>query len=785
LKSFAVDIDSDELGAKSKYFEDVCTENNLHIDAKVMSGAGYHYYIPYKETVITENNYKDFITKSRNLYHFFGQKGIKLDKKIKDLPRIMRIWGSYNHKRSRMCTLIYLTPASKEQIDNNTNFIDSLKNELVPTITTDIFVSSCLLVDHLSKNKLGKQDTEKNDILLKNAAIFLRAMLGEDGYQIGVDLAELQGHTESEFSGWWRKKEFDKFSCGEMVSWLHRHYPELENSTCAKCRIKNCNKIIYIDDTTKTWQQVKSIARDERKLIINREISMDIFISQGHTNFTTEVVVATIYEYQTEDEGIQFTTAYFDERKPRLKNVIREEEVRIDFYIYEGLDGDVSYLIFSEYPLELGQYKIFGNVVKLKDTFAIGETGKIESKRKGILIHSATPYLVKIQSIEEMFKVFPYSYQDTLDYIFSFPEDKKYIILKEPDWLNMLVVAWLLSGKKLYPLHLLFNGNFGCGKSTIIKAIYSKFPEQIGVTDASTSTIKLLVPSFYGSVPVPGALLSAHRICFTDEFFRIVKSINIEKDVDNRLSAMNNILEHSSNYSYGSGKGVMNKSKMRGKCLFMTNPLTGMTFSESVKLVENSTLSRFLMINLRDDFTEWVTKGDHIVESDSMGVGYNAFLSMYDFMQNIQTKYDLKRILSIVTSHLDDTSEFMRPFYNSRFKGHHAPLLMDGIIKTRCLFEKDASFTADETDYTQFEGLWIQLVEMWQEGKNAVSPERYAFLQLIPDEGIWDYQLKKECEKRQLNYEIVYKWMLKYKYVVVENRKVMKVKEEQLNLNEL
>lgn len=102
LKNFVIDIDNDVDGAKAKAFEeDYCKRYGLKIGAKAMSGGGYHYYIPYRKTIIGDENRKDMIRIANSFCQNLLNSKIEIDRAIFDLPRLIRIWGTWNFNKNQ------------------------------------------------------------------------------------------------------------------------------------------------------------------------------------------------------------------------------------------------------------------------------------------------------------------------------------------------------------------------------------------------------------------------------------------------------------------------------------------------------------------------------------------------------------------------------------------------------------------------------------------------------------------------------------------------------------
>jgi len=777
LKNFVVDIDEDEKGEKAKIFEEYCKTNNLAIGAKVFSGGGWHYYIPISPTIINDKNRDKFIKISAAFCQHLLDNNIEVDKRTFDLPRLIRVWGTYNFNKNKLCELIYLNKVSEEQLNKNTSFFLSLK-PLIPSLPTpDSIITSCILFQYLTHHKLDKQNTEKNNILLRNLSIYLRELMGDDGYNLGVYITKLQGKKEGEFRGWWKRKDLKGLSCGEMIKWLKKYYPELLAKTCSKCRIQNRNKISYTDGN-ETWHQLKKIAREKNVLLVNKEVFIKGRVEPYLTPHKESIAVIQTFEYEKGGE-ILFRRRFFDEPKIPLSTKYKlVEEINVDFYCYNLIEEGTNYLLLSEREIKLGDNYIEGSSLLLKDNVLIGNYGKIESKRKVIICHTAKSLLTEIRDVNHLFKLFVYTKQELLNFLYYHKfEDRTY---QEPEFLNDIFLAFLFSGKKSYPLHLLICGPQGCGKSSILEAITDKFDES-AIESGSITSIKGLIPSFGSKIPQLGRLLSSKRICRIDEFFGSIKD---EKDAEN-LRYMNEILECRER-DFSSGKGKIVNALMKAKFFGVTNPIEKTTFEETINKIPETSIARIFIINLVDDMTKWVNdkKNKHYISGNHSTIDKYCWLSIYDFLTSFLCEYDEGRVERIVEDAEVKVPQFMRRIYKTRYSNHHCYLLFDGIVKTRCMFERDKSFKAKDEDYEKFEKLWNQIIDGWNSQVSTLTNEQELLLEII-GEGISEEGLRKECERRKMNYKYNLKVLKNFNLVEIVDGEIRKVVEEEMEFEDL
>jgi len=791
LKSWVIDIDDDIENTKSIAFEDVCEKYNVYIEAKAKSRVkgGWHYYIPYKPTDITNNNREFMINIGKSFKDWLvSEHNLDIDTKVFDLPRLIRIWGTYNHRRESYCELIKCQTATPQQIEHNTRFINSLLKEKKESEQPLHLVTSCDLVEYVRNHELLKTGTSKNDKLLKNISIFLFTTLGNDGLKIAEEICRKQNHNIGEVHGWWEKAKSGKikqFSCGELNLWIKKYYPELMKVTCAVCKLHNKNKVEYLNGN-ETFYNLKKMTREKKKLFINKELFLQGIISPSLTNYKQEVIIFRIFQKESDDILPDERIVFFDEKKPASKKWHEVRSFGVDFYIYEFIHEGVKCTLFSEKKLDFGEYFIEGNTTKIFDQLLVGNYTKISSKKKIILVNSAKSVIQKIMNHQHLFSLTDnFKRIDYLDFIFSHYNEieKKTYIYRQPKNINDLILGFLFSSKFEYPLHLCLYGNPDSGKSTILSAIFSKFNESYQIVDGSISSIKGLIPSFSKRIPELGVVLESKRICAIDEFFRLIKNKNEDED---KISMLNNLLLHTK-YGHRTGKGNID-GVMKSKMFIVTNPIYGSDFRDTIENLPPSTLDRILIWQQYREHYNWVRNGDYKVVGTPLIDKY-LFLGIYDYLNSFQSNFDKNKLKEIIKEIRAKCPDFMLNLYDARYSHHHSLCLLDGLIKVRCLLEKDKSFIAVEKDYKTFFNVWENLVVSWREGNISdfiITEEQRELLSIVkkyPD--IWDYQLQELCSKKNIEYKHNYKRLLHLKMIKVEKRKINIIKEKEITLNDI
>ncbi|MCF7798975.1 hypothetical protein K9M74_03660 [Candidatus Woesearchaeota archaeon] len=417
-----------------------------------------------------------------------------------------------------------------------------------------------------------------------------------------------------------------------------------------------------------------------------------------------------------EDE--YFIPYLFGERIPPRSNIV--DEVSGEFYLYRFLSKDnAEYAVVSTDELKLDDYTLEGLSIDVEDIKIIGDAHKLINKYAVFFVHTATSHIIEIKNHDQLFtKVskLKLTGNKLYQYICSHKiGENKVQILEHPKWFVKLTSAFLFHRKKgkicPYPMHILWIADRGTGKTTYMESLHQKSGEIQEIIAGSTSTVKYLVPSFKETnKPEMGALAKSSRLCFVDEFFRIVRVNN--KDKEDECGRMNDLLEHKDRMA-GSGQGRI-RTTMTARLLASTNPIAGT--NNIVNLVDkfdDAFLSRFMIYYQTDEHIKLINQkkkeGDVFIKD---WIPVNEFLSVQDYLQSFDAVYDFPRLVELFDKFTSFLGETVIGMYEARYL-HHMECLMDGIIKTRCLSTRDKSFTATEEDYQDLELIWSTMIKGW------------------------------------------------------------------------
>ncbi len=431
----------------------------------------------------------------------------------------------------------------------------------------------------------------------------------------------------------------------------------------------------------------------------------------------TKVKIPVTYLYQVANgenpiyDPCLFGDNNFSKKKPK-------RELSGYFFMYRFVTkNDEQYIVLSDSKLSLQPYIISGAEYDVHDSSLISESSKLAVKCKVLFLHTPKSKILKFGCQRQFFEFcdqIKLEKKSFLDYMVSHKHENEIVIFPHPKWFILFICAFLFHAKKgatdKYPLHLLWISPRGCGKTTFLEAVMAKVNEKI--IDGSTSTIKFLIPSFKDkSTPEVGELARSVRVVVVDEFLRMIfKTKSDERDIE--CARMNTLLEHKERTA-GSGHGAT-VVKMTSRLVASTNPVAGTNgIYNLLQKLDDSFLSRMIIYYQLDDHIKFINDAKRIkTNSGSYWISSEDFLSIMDYLQSFDAKYDWDKLIALFDRLCVPLSEQVRGLFESRYL-HHIECLLDGIIKTRCLFERDYAFSAQECDYEQLEDIMGKIVGSW------------------------------------------------------------------------
>ena len=98
-------------------------------------------------------------------------------------------------------------------------------------------------------------------------------------------------------------------------------------------------------------------------------------------------------------------------------------------------------------------------------------------------------------------------------------------------------------------------------------------------------------------------------------------------------------------------------------------------------------------------------------------------------------------------------SEKVLDHYDARHK-HHIECLIDGIVKIRCMFDRDPTFTAKQEDYDLLETVWNKVISSWIETRNLRNIAVNKRIKYMPERCQYIYRKMAKAQKSLLRHEI-------------------------------
>ncbi len=432
---------------------------------------------------------------------------------------------------------------------------------------------------------------------------------------------------------------------------------------------------------------------------------------------------------------------FIDDRFDRRTSGEEVKCLAFDFWVYRVNDHGKEHYLFSEKELSKEHSEFYGTRIHLDDLSDLSNTLKIKKVTSLFICKSQNPSIKVIGKDEmiELAKEVGWDKEKFMKFLFVHPSGR---IFDYPEDFKILRAAQLLSSKyEDYPLHLFKMGPVGTGKTTEMEVLDGKFEEEQGILESANSTLKVLVPSFKEKPANLGYICNCNRVALIDELMKMVEqALSKAHDntrVSNYFGQMNMLLEHKERM-VGSGNDNSTKIKATSKINVTTNNISNKnTIGGHIGLIDATTLSRFLIWVQDYEETEMIycSKGSKTIRThqetsartitreqrvgrdtySAFGVcGDNdSFLTIYDSCQQFLVDFDEERCEGLFRMVVNLIKGPMQQVWKARGL-HHTILLLDGLVKFRCLFEdKNPSFTPEDKDYEALERILRHMVTSW------------------------------------------------------------------------
>lgn len=500
--------------------------------------------------------------------------------------------------------------------------------------------------------------------------------------------------------------------------------------------------------TNGVYKQTKLV-----KFFISREKIIYGKIIAEMFDHPQKIPVATVIQSKKKDDdgkpvylgvklfGQKFRRTEYDVVKP----------VDVPFHIYRFItEHNQEMILMSLQRQEIGDYIVTGVIVECEDNKILTESSRLPTRLPFFFSQQIRNRIVKYDNHDEFRKKIGelgLNKTKTYEFPFTITKNENQYILKHPDWYKRMIWAWLLhSGKGIfnnYPLHIMQVGPKHSGKSLLLNGLHSRSKENRDIFSGSSSTMKNLVPSFKYKPAQLGYLAESNRFAFLDEFLRCLTHTHTSSSHGSQreeaVAMMNDLLEHQKREA-GSGVSRVNVN-MTSRVFATTNPIKGVRSTEDlVGMLDESFLSRWLVYYQTDEHVELIRRSkDTDLQILEHKIETNDWISLLDYLHTFDAEYDMDKVEKIWESVIPALSEDLRKHYDARHM-HHIECLIDGIVKTRCLFDHNMSFAATEKDYEVLDEMWGKIIGSWIDAemiKNLPVEKRKHYL---PENSQWFYE---------------------------------------------
>jgi len=457
-------------------------------------------------------------------------------------------------------------------------------------------------------------------------------------------------------------------------------------------------------------------------------------------------------------------------------NVIKS--IDQEFYVYRIVtEKDQELMMFSLEKLLIGDYVITGVVTHCEDKKMLTETARLPTQLPILFAQNCRNRIIKFENHNEFrarLGFLKVSRKNLFDLPFTVKKGRKQYLLKQPKWFKWLVWSWLTHSPvglfNNYPMHLMIVGEKHSGKSLMLNSLHERSQETRDIFSGSSSTLKHLIPSFKYNPARLGYLAESNRFSYCDEFLRCMMNTRGGADRDNReegVAVMNDLLEHQKREA---GSGVSRISvNMTSRIIATTNPIRGLnSMTDLVRSLDESFLSRWLIYYQPKEHVDLIRRSKDVdLKEYEYTIDDNDWVSILDYLHTFKCEYDMDRVEAVKDSANVLMNEDLKRHYDARHM-HHIECLIDGIVKTRCLVDKDMGFKATEKDYEMLELVWKNIIKSWIDVdmvRNLPVHDRIFYLPENCQVLYWKINNKKKELPRNEVKEMALKFLKRHEYI--------------------
>lgn len=532
---------------------------------------------------------------------------------------------------------------------------------------------------------------------------------------------------------------------------------------------------IVWDKEVGTWASLKAKTRKAIKGSNNKFIYANV----------NKVIYGKPFEVQQTKATINLLNKYITKNNHIMYIFLGDKDypnseklVSLRAFIYRVIYKKEEYYILSEEELPSDYLKFTGMEMPIGSTLILNSL-KINADIKMFLLRKfENQEVIPLDELVKIFKKEKITPTDFEDMVFYHPSG---YIYKRSKYYNLLRIAQILSGKyEGYPLHTFGFSIRGLGKTYELESLNERYGEEEGICEAGSGTLKGLVPSFKSNPLDPGYIIKCKNVALIDELCKMINKMLIVSNwgvdgVSEILGQLNFILEHKER-NVLSGNCNSSKLKATAKLIIMGNPLIKKRkIEDHIAIMDSSTLSRIVLYAIDEEEKKYFLSAKRNRQKISKKLEYKVFRVHHltttqevttpskhvlgTIVNNIFEKIvksikitensadnatkkvhsTIWKILDKINKRIQTEHPIMFTIWEPRCE-HHAMLLLDGIVKYRCLFKSyTTKFKPIKQDYIELENLLNRIVDSWSMDfeKSSCANCGVADANLQPVSGKW------------------------------------------------
>ena len=446
--------------------------------------------------------------------------------------------------------------------------------------------------------------------------------------------------------------------------------------------------------------------------------------------FYTKKHVSLIQEYESLKDKKRYIM-FIGDKFPNKQAIYHNSQ---PFYFHEFECNGEKYELLYDQPIKPQDCTIEGMVINMNDDIKLGESLKVSEAHKLLIAHTVIEDLKELTppEVKEICKGWD---REVL-------AEKMFGKLRAPKMVETLKLAFTFSGKAGgYPLHLIVMGPNGTGKTlSYLTTTSMNVPGTFGpkgFIDGSGTTLLGLIPSYSSSKAAPGLFVESTRICYIDEFFKVMSrsGFSIQGGRVHGLEPFAGLLEHREKSQYGSGNTESANFVASAKALFVTNPEKGLeSLDQIVSALSTPSMARFLIYQQTKEEINWIENHIHEImsmrEGDYLPATDKNFVNLFDYFYKRVIVVDYNKLKAIRERLKELVPASLQDMFRTRYF-HHVACVVDGISNIRFLCNEKKSLEYDDEDYVEAEALMHYVVSSWSDGFNIEKVDvdkRYLYL---------------------------------------------------------